>query len=55
MKIGLDMPNLVDQPHLKSLIKGNECKLMKVPCDLRSCYMIPKVKMLTMIYSLYML
>ena len=50
MKGGLDLPNLVDQPNLKALIKKWIQAKRKVPFDLGSCYMIPKVKMLTVVY-----
>ena len=44
MQGGLELPNLVDQPYLKDLTKEVTKKLKLEPCDLGSCYMMPKVK-----------
>ena len=50
MQGALEMPNLVELTLPKGLNKISDYKLKKEPCDSGSCYMMPKVKMLTVIY-----
>ena len=57
MQGGLQLPNIVYQPYLKALIKGNDYKLMKAPCDWdHAIWCLNKYWQYYMyIYSLYML
>ena len=53
MQGALEMPNLVELSLPKGLNKISDYKLKKEPCDSVSCYLMPKVKMLTSDICIY--